>query len=294
MLNFLGVPFAFDTYPSRIYATFWMFFGMIVTCAYRSKLFSFLISPTIETPPSSFQELSKSDYTWGMKSLGGIGLLFIMHSPLQYIRDVGANMEIYTDKYTCLDKTFYGKFTCIIYKAYIDYMMQVRYWKVRHQFHVSDFVSPPVGSAWVLAKFSPLLPNLDKMSFRIYEMGLADKYLIDSQTAFAKFFRALAQVSNSTDDIFAFNANFKNDDDNSPKPLKMENVYGGFFIIFFGFIVGMALMVVERIKHKKIIQTQTKVINAMRSRMKKFRRQHGQHKKLTFPQLVRVIIPEKI
>lgn len=273
-----------------MYATFWMFFTIIITCAYRSKLFAFLISPTIETPPSSFEGLSISDYTWGMKSLGGVALLFITHSPLQYIRDIGNQMDIYTDKYTCLDKTFYGKFTCIIYRAYIDYMMEVRYWKIRRQFHISDFVTPPVGSAWALAKYSPILPTFDKLSFRIYEMGLADKYLVDYQVSFAKVARALAQASNSTDDTFDVNTNFKNDDDTGPKPLEMENVYGGFFILIFGVLIAVAVLVSEKIKHKKFLKQQ-KVWSVMRARMKKFKHGNKKQEKVSFPQIVRIILP---
>jgi hypothetical protein len=269
-----------------------MFFGMIITCAYRSKLFSFLISPTILTPPSTFKELADSDYTWGMKSLGGVALLFITQSPIHYIRDIGSNMEIYTDKYSCLDKTFHGKFTCIIYKAYIDYMMEVRYWKLRHQFYVSDFVTPPVGSAWSLPKYSPLLPNLDKMSFRIYEMGLADKFLLDYQVSFAKVLRAVAAASNSTDDTFDLNSDFKNDDDNGPKPLKLLNLYGGFFILLFGAVVGFAILLTERIHYNKLIQTQRKVWNVMRGRMIKFRKRHGKKQKVSFHQLVRIMLPD--
>lgn len=36
-------------------------------------------------------------------------------------------MEIYTDKYSCLDKTFHTKFTCIIYKAYIEFMIEGKF-----------------------------------------------------------------------------------------------------------------------------------------------------------------------
>src|SRR5262249_14827066 len=121
-----------------------------------------------------------------MKSLGGVALALIRNSPLSHIRAVGAGMEIYTDKYSCLDKTFRTRFTCIIYRAYIDYMMEVRYWKVKDPFHISDFVTPPVGSAWAVTKWSPLRPWWDEASNTILEMGLGEKYLDEYQSAHAK------------------------------------------------------------------------------------------------------------
>jgi len=246
-----GVPLSFTMLPSRIYAGIWFLFAIVVTCAYRSKLFLFLTFPIIEKPPSSFYELSGSEYKWGLKSLGGIGLLFITQSPLSYVRYIGERLEISTDKYSCLDKTVTEKFVCIIYRAYIDYMAELRYWKIKHKFFISDYLTPPVGSSWVLPKYSPLLTILDRLQFSQFEMGLANRYVEDYQQAVAKQIRKLAEISNVTDDTFAINTNYVRETEGA-KPLRIDNLYGAFFILFFGVSVAFAYLIFEIIrKHRK-------------------------------------------
>ena len=101
-----GLPFHYGTSPARVYALFWFMFVIVGTCAYKSKLFSYLTFPIIKIPPSTFHELSVSDYKWGLKSLGGVAFLFITKSPVPYIRSVGERMEILLsmDKYSCIDR----------------------------------------------------------------------------------------------------------------------------------------------------------------------------------------------
>lgn len=148
--------------------------------------------------------------------------------------------------------------------------IKVRYWKLKTQFHVSDFVTPPVGSAWSVAKHSPLKRNFDEMSYRIHEMGLADKYLYDYQVAFAKVSRAFAQASNETDDTFNLNANYQNNDDTGPKPMKLANLYGGFFILGLGVCLSSAVLLIEIFKRHKIVVKQKRRWNKIRSQVTGF------------------------
>jgi len=292
---FTGIQFEFTSISSRIYIIFWMFFAIIMACAYRSKLFSFLTFPIVEIPPSSFLELSESDYTWGMKSLGGVALIFITKSPLGYVRKVGSTMELYTDKHTCLDNTFKGKFTCIIYRAYIDYMLEVRYWKLRKKFYISDFVSPTVPSCWVLPKHSPLLPTLNSARYGVYEMALAEKYLHDYQRKVAYLIRAKAQKSNSTEDTFDLNNAESDDDDNMEKPLKMINLYGAFFILLFGSGVSLLVLFLENFKQNKLktkIELRKLKLRAkIGAKMKQYNRNNPTAKQLSFGNVVKIVIP---
>lgn len=293
---FSGPPFDFNSIPSRMFVTFWMFFAMIITTAYRSKLFSFLTFPTVLVPPSTFLELVGSNYKWGMKHLGGIAFVFITKSPLAYVRNIGERMQVYNDKYGCLDRTFRGRFTCITYGAYIDYLMEIRYWKLRHSFHVSDFVSPPVGSSWVLPKHAPWLQAFDKASFPIYEMGLANKYMTDYQVDIAKVIRAKAQGSNSTQDMFDLNTNFKGDDE-GPRPLVMANLYAAFFILLFGVAFGAILLGLEIARTNEFNnalmdkQRRLRIHLGRKLRLKKKELELPRGQRLSFRQVVKVIGP---
>lgn len=237
--------------PTRTLVLFWMFFAMIVTTAYRSKHFAFLTFPHVEDPPSSFLELSRSSYDWGMKHLGGIAYVFITKSPLSYVRQVGEKMTIYNDKFSCLDRTFRDRFTCIIYKAYIDYMMEIRYWRIRHNFFISDFVSPPVGAAWVLPKYSAWLPTFNRVTYPVFEMGLATKYLYDYQVQVANLLRAQTNLVDSTQDSFELNSNYKGDEEAGPKPLVMSNMHAGFLILILGSIIGCVSFLLEIVRQNR-------------------------------------------
>jgi hypothetical protein len=176
-------------------------------------------------------------------------------------------------------------------------MIEVRYWKLKHQLFVSDFVTPPVGSAWSLAKHSPLKKHFDETSYRNYEMGLADKFLNDYQVEFANLQRAHAQASNETEDIFKVNENFKNDDDTGPKPLEMANLYGGFFILALGAIISSGLLFLELGKRNKILEKQKRNWEIIRVALKvknDFKSPHHVNffKGLfRFPRLVELLFP---
>ena len=127
-------------------------------------------------------------------------------------------------------------------------MSAVRYWKISHKFHVSDYVAPPVGSSWVLPKYSPLLHTLDRLTHSQFEMGLSGIYLEHYIKEMALRSRALAQASTDAKDLFELNTKFERKMA-LEKPLEFANVYAGFLILLFGFGISIGALFTEFLRY---------------------------------------------
>jgi hypothetical protein len=56
--------------PLRLYIIMWLFLCIIISCAYNSKLYLALAFPPVQYQPKNFDELVKSEYSWGIDYLG--------------------------------------------------------------------------------------------------------------------------------------------------------------------------------------------------------------------------------
>jgi len=83
---------------------------------------------------------------------------------------------------------------------------------------------------------------------------LADKYIELYQQGVAKVFRIQARNPKSKVDKFEPNMNFVREGEGS-KPLILKNLYGSFFILFFGFGLGFLTLAVELLTKRSYMST---------------------------------------
>ena len=133
-------------------------------------------------------------------------------------------------------------------------------------------MTPPVGSAWVLPKNSPLLFQLDKNIYRQFEMGLSGIHLELYIKHMAHKSRELAQASNDSKDLFEMNTKFRRETI-LEKPLEFANLYAGFLILFFGSGISLCFLLFELWRHKPEEQNPNVAVKKLR----RARFLHGVH-----------------
>jgi len=110
----------------RVITAFWLMFALIIGCAYRSKLVSFLAFPNKEAPPKSFNELAKSDYTIGLQYMKGIAYQVFKTATNPSYKKIYDVMELEPSDSKCLQNALPGnsrkKYSCIAWSAIIDFV----------------------------------------------------------------------------------------------------------------------------------------------------------------------------
>lgn len=110
--------------PLRAITAFWLIFALVIGCAYRSKLVSFLAFPNKESVPRNFDQLSKSDYSIGLQYMKGAAYQLFKSSTNPTYKKIFEEMELEPSDVKCLQRTLPGggKFSCITWSAIIDFV----------------------------------------------------------------------------------------------------------------------------------------------------------------------------
>jgi len=109
----------------RYLAGFWLFFVLLVTTAYRSKLISFLMFPETSTFPTNMAQLSESEMHIGLHHLQGIAFEILKSSENSAYKKVYDKMKLITSDFECVEKALVNdKFVCIIWNTILNFRLQ--------------------------------------------------------------------------------------------------------------------------------------------------------------------------
>ncbi|XP_021959708.1 glutamate receptor ionotropic, delta-1 [Folsomia candida] len=123
--SYLDQDCVLPTYtPLRCFVAMWLFFVLIVTTVYRSKMVSLLAFPVLEKIPTTFEELVESDYTVGFikHGDGAYNTMKASTDPV-YVKLV-KDMEIITGVgLECLENVVEKKYACLAFTISTLYLL---------------------------------------------------------------------------------------------------------------------------------------------------------------------------
>ncbi|XP_035714845.1 uncharacterized protein LOC118438509 [Folsomia candida] len=117
LTSFLDQDCVLPTFaPLRTFVAIWLFFTLVVTTIYRSKLVSLLAFPLIETLPQTFDDLAYSKYSVGFMKHGDSAYNTLADSTDPVYVKLINEMEVVTGYgLECLEKVVTQKYGCIAY-----------------------------------------------------------------------------------------------------------------------------------------------------------------------------------
>ncbi|XP_021960591.1 glutamate receptor ionotropic, delta-1 [Folsomia candida] len=109
--------------PLRCFVALWLFFTLIITTVYRSKMVSFLAFPVMERLPLTFEQLVASDYEVGFLKHGDSAYNTLKASTDPVYVKLLNDMEIITGNgLECLERAVAKKYACIAYALATIYL----------------------------------------------------------------------------------------------------------------------------------------------------------------------------
>ncbi|CAG7832531.1 unnamed protein product [Allacma fusca] len=231
--------------PIRILCACWLLFSLVISCAYRSKIFVFLMFPELTKIPQNFEELSKStDFTWGLNYVAGAAYAVFATSTEQTYVKIFKGMELIRDPYECFHKAATTNFACISWQSFSEYNSHRNFTdrsgrsKVMGAPSFTFFI--PCG--WVLEKRAIFRTNFDRVLHMGHDTGLVKKWeAIDWEFLRARRY-AWEKQSNYTEEA----------EETGSKPLTLRNLTGGFWLLIIGILVSVLLYLTEIIKGRKL------------------------------------------
>ena len=100
----------------QILLVFWMFFSIILSNMYKSRLVSVMVSPVHEIVPNSFEELAESDYKIYIQNDGGSLTNSIRSTQSPTFRKISQRMILEKSIYKCIEFSLRPKTACVTYR----------------------------------------------------------------------------------------------------------------------------------------------------------------------------------
>ena len=94
----------------------WVFFCIVLSTMYKSRLVSIMASPAHETVPNTFEELAESDYESYVQNDGGSLANYITASRSPTFRKISQRMMLETSVYKCIEFSLRPKTACVTYR----------------------------------------------------------------------------------------------------------------------------------------------------------------------------------
>ncbi|XP_035701231.1 glutamate receptor ionotropic, delta-2-like [Folsomia candida] len=109
--------------PLRCFVALWLFFALIVTTVYRSKMVSLLAFPVMEEIPHTFKDLVESDYTVGCINPQDAVLSMLARSKDPVYVKLLNNLEIINkNRPKCLEQSIDNQYACVALSSETRYL----------------------------------------------------------------------------------------------------------------------------------------------------------------------------
>lgn len=117
--------------PSKLNFAVWLFYGIVIGCAYESSFKALIISPGVTPVASSIGELAnpKLDYEWGA-SVGfrsGLAEEVFKHSKTREIKHIYRNLQTEKNVMECLRKAAISNYACFHWDVMAGFGMNTEF-----------------------------------------------------------------------------------------------------------------------------------------------------------------------
>ncbi|CAG7722897.1 unnamed protein product [Allacma fusca] len=223
---------------ARLFVPCWLFFALIISTLYRSKLLSLLGFPVIEPVPETFKELSNSNYHYGLQYLGGAAFNTFKTSENGIYKTIFNKMSIEKNPVACIQKTKNNKFSCIGYHGFAEWIvnqhMSDRYG--RHSLIVSSTSSFFIPVGIIMKKYATYLQEFNAFIQPAVESGLVPEWFKQDFSS-VRTRRLISEKEKNTTTVFQ--------DEESVTALKIQQFAGAYVALALGVILATISFSVE-------------------------------------------------
>lgn len=162
----------------RIFCASWLLYSLVMSNAFREKLFGFLSFPQEIHIPQSFQELASSKFEVGLQFYGGAAYNYIKTSTTATFMKISERMSLETDPIQCFTKSMEKDFSCIHYHGAAEFV-RARNLSDRHG--QANIVVAPAATlllsiSIIMSKDSVLMEQVNQVIRPVRDMGLVGQW----------------------------------------------------------------------------------------------------------------------
>ncbi|KAJ8961600.1 hypothetical protein NQ314_005917, partial [Rhamnusium bicolor] len=222
----------------------WWLVVLVVATTYCGNLVAFLTFPKIDIPITTIDELiaHKDTITWSFRhgSFLERQLKTSTESRFKILYDEGIKDVDIKDMILQVQN---GKHVFIDWKIRLQYMMKKQYLQTDRcdlALGLDDFFDEQL--ALIVAQDTPYLPTINAEIKKLHQVGLIQKWLQDYLPKKDRCWknRHIVEVNNHT--------------------VNMDDMQGSFFVLFFGFLLSILLLLVEKLCFKHSVKKKVKII----------------------------------
>ncbi|CAL8142348.1 unnamed protein product [Orchesella dallaii] len=245
--------------PVRIFLIFWVFFALLISTAYQSKLASALAVPPLDEPPLTYQGLINSTYKWGMLKVGDAIYNLWKFSKNPTYQQLFKGMELYHDPFRCVKEAVNRKFCCFIWSSALDLISARNMTNTGTTVNTlresprsySEFFQ---GLSFPMLKDNPLEEDFDGIVHQVVSQDLPAKWLTFFYGIVRKvklgWMRSLPEKDRR---IVMERSRLETDD--GPKKFNLQQISGGFFVLAAGLVVAFVVFGWEIIRYDLSVKT---------------------------------------
>ncbi|CAL8110776.1 unnamed protein product [Orchesella dallaii] len=233
---------------TRVFLSFWLFFSLLITTSYRSKLVSFLAFPMVEEPPKTFSELAQSHhFEMALQYLRGAAHYLLRTSPNPVFQTIFKRMELEENDAKCFQRVIGKPFACISWDSVADF---VTHKNLSDKYGKAPLVKAPdtttfIAVGLIYPKRSVFRLKFDKVIATSHALGLVNKWK-ELDYEFIRYERRQwEKAENKTQVVY---------EDTTSAVLTMKQLSGTFFLLLVGTLVAVIAMVCETILGKVVFK----------------------------------------
>jgi hypothetical protein len=238
--------------PTRVFVCFWLFFTLVMSTAYRSKLVSLLSFPNVEIPPQSFEELADSNYNYALQYLRGAAYALLRTSPNPTYTKIFSRMELEDDDVKCFERVVGQRFVCISWSRIADFVFKRN---LSDRFGRVPVLKAPVTTCFlivgiIMEKRAVFQSNFNSLIIRSTDSGLLERWWELDMNFVYEERRNWEKDTNQTKLLFGTSKTID--------ALTNKHFRGSYYLLGVGSLVGFFIFICELILYRKKVADDAK------------------------------------
>ncbi|CAL8097689.1 unnamed protein product [Orchesella dallaii] len=231
-------------YSTRTFLAFWLFFALLISATYKSKLVSILAFPIMDEPPKTFEELARSPPSFGiiLQSVRGAAYTILKTSTNPIFHQVFTRMEAEESPLKCFQRVIASSSACISWNALLNFVLQTN---MSDKFGNVPLIMAPdttsfVSLGYAVKKRAIFRLKFDQVLMRAVDMGLAEEWEEIDNRFLRNRRRKWEDSLNKTG--VSYDAILREDDN-----LSMKHLSGTFYMFLLGLFASLTCFVTEKV-----------------------------------------------
>ncbi|XP_071536198.1 probable glutamate receptor [Panulirus ornatus] len=226
----------------------WLVFCLVINTAFRSSLVAHLTVQGKSRSPESFRDLvERDDWMWGSEGwfLTGVPLEYFSKHTDPVVQHIYEEMEVLTVE-EAFQKVLAGSYSFITFKNYANVIIASSYTDSlgNSPFYLGKEEIPVfVVSGWGFRKGAPFHLRFSELMYRLEDVGIVNHWIED----------VIERRVRENREAAALVAHEKMEsEDNKQTPLRLQHLQGAFYLLLFGFGVGLFTLLGEDLAHSRL------------------------------------------